>query len=237
MTSANLIQLLRDSAARRCVAQIREMAYSGSDLHRDALVTALNDRRPQVARAAREALAECFVIPHERLWRLLAVTTYQHTRSQIVALFARGERVESIIWLLNACALDDDAVRNQACVYLRRWNMYWQEVAPHRLSALVVALHRARKYLPADVERNLAAYVKFAGGEPHLNRLARADRRRHRRLARKAASIATPVPLAASGPASAPVPQLEYLSGRVVRRRFELAPRLPAALKWKLLRR
>jgi hypothetical protein len=236
MTSANLIQVLRESAARRCVAQIREMAHGGSDLHRDALVTALNDRRPQVARAAREALAARYVIPHERLWRLLAVTPHRHTRAQIVALFARGERVESIVWLLNACALDDDAVRNQACVYLRRWNMYWQEIAPHRLSALVVALHRARKHLPADIERNLVAYVKFADGEPHLNRLARADRRRHRRMARKAANIAAPAPSAAS-PAPPPVPQLEYMSGRVVRRRFELAPRLPAALKWMLLRR
>src|SRR5258705_13449176 len=84
----------------------------------ERLLAALNDSRPRVARAACEALAERFVVPRERLWKLLVTTRWPHTRLRALRLLARGERIDSMIWVLSAAVLGDVAVREQACLYL-----------------------------------------------------------------------------------------------------------------------
>lgn len=198
-----------DALARRRVGEIRALAATATEADLDVLVADLNDPRKQVARAAREVLADRLVVPRERLWTLLAATPWAHTRSQVVALLARGERVDSITWLLNACALGDDAVCAQAARYLDQWGDHWQPIEKFRLVTLVAALRRAERRLPPRLARRLWEYVRHAGGEL------------------RAASGPVAPWLATWTPASAAdQPGVNgVFSGRVVLRSYELPPR------------
>jgi hypothetical protein len=156
-------------------------------------------------------LASRLVVPRERLWSLLATTSWAHTRTQVVALLARGERVDSITWLLKACALGDDAGCAEAARYLDQWGDHWQPIDKFRLVTLVAALRRAERRLPPELARRLWDYVRHAGAE-----------------LRAAATRGPAAPwLATWKPAAAAdMPRLSsVLSGRVVLRMYELPPR------------
>ena len=114
--------------------QLHELA------EQDRLLAALSDRRARVAHAACTVLAHDHVVPRERLWTLLATASRAHTRNCVVRLLARGERIDSMTWLLNAAAFADKAVRAQACTHLVRWGSGWPKVPPQRLAAFRVAL-------------------------------------------------------------------------------------------------
>jgi hypothetical protein len=132
----------------------------------ELLLAALADRSPKVARGACARLESEFVVPRERLWTLLATATRPHTRSCVVRLLARGERIDSMTWLLNAFAIGDRAVREQACRHLVRWGNAWPRVTPERVAAFRMALARASKELPAELRGRLWAFVEHAEGRP-----------------------------------------------------------------------
>ena len=91
----------------------------------NVLVRALSDPRPRVARAARRVLGAWFVVPRRRLIDLYASTRQAHTRIQVLALLARGERGESMVSLLDAAAMSDGKALKQACQHLTDWLRMW----------------------------------------------------------------------------------------------------------------
>jgi hypothetical protein len=223
----------------------------------DRLLAALGDRSPKTANSACARLESEFVVPRGRLWQLLATATRRHTRSCVVRLLARGARIDSMTWLLNAFAIGDRAVREQACKHLTRWGDTWPRVTPERLAAFRVALARASKELPADLRERLWAFVDHVEG-----RAPRAKRRTvvliHAPVATQAskashlmAPVKAPVmePLmsphialakaharraltSAAKAETRPEPPPPPLPGCVVRRRYELPPRRRAPWRW-----
>ena len=224
--------------------QLHELA------EQDRLLAALSDRRARVAHAACTVLAHDHVVPRERLWTLLATASRAHTRNCVVRLLARGERIDSMTWLLNAAAFADKAVRVQACTHLERWGGNWPSIPPHRLAAFRVALERASPLLPEELRRRLHEYVCYVDGvapAPSQGRLARAQPvRQAQRVQPPTAStwVGIVQPLARASAPKAKVAtavvrseaQPLRLSGCVVRRQYELPPRRRAPWRW-LLRR
>ncbi|HEY7117356.1 MAG TPA: hypothetical protein VH475_12260 [Tepidisphaeraceae bacterium] len=160
----------------------------------------------RAARQARRVLARDFAVPRDRLTRLLASARYPHTRTQVLALLARGERVGSMVSLLNAAATtDDETVRRQASAHLADWG---DRAAPDdlpRRGAFAAALANADRALPRHLARRLWASLGVTWDDP-----APAGNPWRRR----------PVYL---GPPVLDPPF--YLSYRIVRRRYELTPR------------
>ena len=173
-------------------------------------------------------------------------------------LLARGERIDSMTWLLNAFVIGDRAVREQACKHLTRWGDTWPRVTPERIAAFRMALARASKDLPQDLRERLWAFVDHVQGRP-----PRVKRRATVALYRasvppqasKASHLVAPVkaplmetlmsPLMALAKANAhraatsvakadvaPESTPPPLPGCVVRRRYELPPRRRAPWRW-----
>jgi hypothetical protein len=213
----------------------------------DRLLAALSDRRARVAHEACTVLAHDHVVPRERLWTLLATASRAHTRNCIVRLLARGERIDSMTWLLNAAAFADRAVRVQACTHLARWGSGWAKVPAQRLAAFRVALDRASPYLPDELRLRLQEYVRYVDGveaapSPQPRHLT-PQRKPPRVLAQTPApwvgivrpllrATASSVATALAEPQSHPL----RLPGCVVLRQYELPPRRRAPWRW-LLRR
>ena len=214
----------------------------------DRLLAALSDRRARVAHEACTVLAHDHVVPRERLWALLATANRAHTRNCIVRLLARGERIDSMTWLLNAAAFADKAVRLQACTHLARWGSGWLSVPPRRLAAFRVALDRASPLLPDDLRQRMWDYLRYVDGLASLqSRLVAPTRPRVMPRPAAVAKVAVKRPVMREVLANAKAtiatcaiaPQQSQplrLPGCVVLRQYELPPRRRAPWRW-LLRR
>ena len=213
----------------------------------DRLLAALSDRRARVAHDACTVLAEDYVVPRDRLWALLATAGRAHTRTCVVRLLARGERLDSMTWLLNAVALGDGAVRDQACKHLARWGDVWPSVTPRQIVGFRVALVRASAALSAPLRERLWAFVNHVDGRtPRVGRAARvtATAKPVTRVApqvtprsaalRHVAGVGTLESLAQAVARKPPAPPLP---GCVVLRWYELPPRRRAPWRWVLPRR
>ena len=196
------------------------------------LLRALRDGRRRVSEAAGKALLRGgFAVPREQLFELFVRDRRDHVRGQVVRLLARGSRVRSIVSLLWACTLVPAGRVHEAAVHgLRRWGPVWPDVPLPEVFELAAALCAAEGALPADLADALWAYVTFRTDLPRRRCLevARADR------TGDAARVWWP-PVA---PASTSVTLQTSWAARVVRRRFELAPRPFARLRalWPLRR-
>src|SRR6478736_1216180 len=96
-----------DNLVGRLVAGVVDRARAGDEVN--VLVRALSDSRPAVAREARHALAARHVVARERLLSLYALAEHPHTRTQVLALLARGGRADSMVSLLAALAITGPA--------------------------------------------------------------------------------------------------------------------------------
>jgi hypothetical protein len=203
----------------------------------ESLLAALGDRSPKVAHAACARLESEFVVPRDRLWTLLATASRSHTRSCVVRLLARGERIDSMTWLLNAIAMGDRAVREQACRHLMRWGDTWPRVTLQRLAAFRVALARVSAVLPKDLHDRLWAFVHHVDGkgtqvQPQPQALRKAQVRAQVKALMMSRGMALLPPPGTSVRVEAPEPPPPPLPGCVVRRRYELPPRRRAPWRW-----
>jgi hypothetical protein len=188
-------------------AEIRALADQGGDAARESLVRALLDERPWVAREARYALARAFVLPRGRVLRLYTLVKQRHTRTQLLALLARGERGASMVSLLEAALVSDPAMMAQVCEHLRRWLAVWAPLPQRAVNQLAGAFRRAERVLPEALAERLRVYLRELHG------------------ARVAAPVRKERPRTRSQKASG-----GYLRGRTVRRSYELAPRWGAVV-------
>jgi hypothetical protein len=169
----------------------------------NVLVRALSDSRPRVARAARRVLGAWYVVPRRRLIELYASTRQAHTRMQVLALLARGERGESMVSLLDAAALSDGKALKQACGHLTDWLRTWAPLTPEAAARLAGAVFYAEDSLPPVLAERLWAYVREQGGlAPQVREWAAVGARQ--KLGGR--------------------PGMFFLGGRVRHRSFELAP-------------
>jgi hypothetical protein len=187
----------------------------------EALVRALCDGRMRVSRAACKALARGFFVPRERLFELFVKDRREHVRVQVVRLLARGQRVRSMVSLLWACTLARSGrVHDAAVSGLRRWGTIWPDFPLGEVFELAAALCSAEGALPADLADALWRYVSFRTGLERRRCLEIVDPE----LARRDAEDGRP------GVARAELLQTSW-AARVVRSRYELAPRPFARLR------
>jgi hypothetical protein len=182
-------------------AEIRALADDGGVAAREALVRALLDERPRVAREARYALARAFVLPRGRLLRLYRIAWQRHTRTQVLALLARGERGASMVSLLEAAAMSDPVTLPQVCEHLRRWLDVWAPLPGRSVAQLAAAFARAERVLPDALAERMRNYLRGLHGVRAVAPVRKARRRARAEHGRGG-----------------------YLRGRTVRRSYELAP-------------
>lgn len=169
----------------------------------NVLVRALSDPRPVVARGARRVLGQWYVAPRRRLIDLYASTRQVHTRIQVLALLARGERAESMVSLLDAAALSDGKALAQACGHLTDWLRTWAPLSPEAAARLAGAVFYAEDSIPPALAARLWAYVREQRGLP--------------RPVRETAAVGARQKLGAR-------PGMFFLGGRVRHRSYEMAP-------------
>jgi hypothetical protein len=199
----------RPAVQRAAVRALGEL--TGADAQA-ALLAVLAGPRADASGAARDLLATQCGGLRDRLWELFVAAAdarvdprRRYVRANVVALFARGERLVSLTNLLWACALGDVDVREQAVRAIRAWGVYWPPAGPVRqVLELAAALREAEPALPAPVADELWRFVTFRTGWTPPRRRPRAD--------------AAPAKAKASEP-----PDCSWTT-RTVRRRYVLAP-------------
>jgi hypothetical protein len=170
----------------------------------NVLVRTLRDPRPRVAREARRAIQARYVVPRRRLVDLYAATRQEHTRIQVLALLARGERSESMVSLLDAAVLSEGKALRQACQHLADWLRTWAPLSTKGAVRLAGAIFYAEDSLPPALAARLWTYVREQRGLPRRVRASAETAGARQKLG------GWPVQV--------------FLGGRVSRRSYEMAP-------------
>lgn len=222
--------LKTDNLVVRLVAGLVDRARAGDEAN--VLVRALSDPRPAVAREARHALAARHVVARERLLGLYASAEHPHTRTQVLALLARGGRADSMVSLLAALAITGPAAPvqkrgvlkdrrflwatleararhhraavGQACRHIEDWLATWTPLSRADACRLAAALLDAQDALPPALAERLWVYVRDQG------RIRRPERKRAPKPVKWVKVVKPPV--------------LQFLGGRVRHRSYEMTP-------------
>jgi HEAT repeat protein len=154
-----ILPWLDHPAAKVRRSVIRAVARLAGDAHVDDLLRAIEDDRPSVTRAARDALrVRVHLVAVGRLWGIYRGDGRPHVRRDTLILLSGLGKWTSLPYLLRACSDDDPQAANKARdllqVWLSRFNRSFAPPTPEDLRHAVVALQSAHSALdPALVAR------------------------------------------------------------------------------------
>jgi hypothetical protein len=135
------------------------------DAHVDDLLRAIEDDRPSVTHAARDALrVRVYLVSGERLWDIYRGDGRPHVRRDTLILLSGLGKWTSLPYLLRACSDDDPDVANKARDLLQAWlsrfNRSFAPPTPEDLKRAVDALERAHPALAPEVLGRLQFSLK-----------------------------------------------------------------------------
>jgi HEAT repeat protein len=150
-------------------AATRAVGRLDGDAYVDHLIRALEDDRPIVSHAAREALRERLrLLSGGLLWDVCMRGQHAHVRQDALALIAGLGKWPSIPLLVRACGDADPLVADRARIYVAAWlgriNRSFTPPSSEDLRALAAALESARSALPPETWKSLYLSMKGWSG-------------------------------------------------------------------------
>lgn len=158
---------LQEASARVRRAAVRAVGYLDHDGFGEELLRAMEDERPSVARAARDALAtRAHLLQPQRLWSIFEHAKRPHSRRLAVSLIGRLRWWDSAPLLVLATGCGDDTTSTLAISLLERWrrNIGRLITSPTdgQLRLLQEAIRLNREHLAQAIATDLDAHVKLA---------------------------------------------------------------------------
>ncbi len=143
-------------AAVKCVMRLAGEAFA------ERVTPMLHDPAPAVSAAVREGLRQhAQALVRSQLAGIFTTASSQHTRTNVVPLFAALPKWQSVTCLLDAAASPDEKVAGLAQRYLHAWNRRYNrsqaQPSARELEALTTALSSA-----ATVDRRITDEIRFA---------------------------------------------------------------------------
>jgi HEAT repeat protein len=156
---------LRHPSAKVRRVVVRALGRLAGDAHVNDLLRALEDDRPSVTHAARDALrGRLHLVTGERLWDIYGVDRRPHVRRDALILLAGLGKWSSLPYLLRACSDDDPQVALKAHELLHDWLSRFNQSFAHPtredLHRAADALESAYSTLDPDVFERLQFSLK-----------------------------------------------------------------------------
>jgi HEAT repeat protein len=119
-----LIEYTQRESAKVRSAAIKALSRLNGGEHHSTFINALQDEMPGVSREARKALSgRLNVIGGEPLWEIFNSSTLPFVRRNVMYLFSRLGKWDSIYFLTKAAADSDDEIAERSRLYIGRWLM------------------------------------------------------------------------------------------------------------------
>lgn len=117
-----LIPYALHPSARVRGAAIRALSRLNGDAHLSVFTSALQDEAPAVSRESRKALAgRAGVVGGESLWEIFSASPLRHVRRNVLHLFSRLGKWDSVYFLVRAACDSDAVVAQWSRLATERW--------------------------------------------------------------------------------------------------------------------
>ncbi|WP_145952259.1 HEAT repeat domain-containing protein [Paludisphaera borealis] len=146
-------------------AAARALGRLDGDSHIDDLLRALEDDRPNVSRAAKDALrGRLRLIAPERLWQVFERDRRSHARRHSLGLLAGLGKWERLPYLIRACSDDDPEIAARAhrliADWFARFNRSFTPPSPENLRRISTALETYGPAMEPEAVMRLREYLK-----------------------------------------------------------------------------
>jgi HEAT repeat protein len=135
---------------------VRALGLLAGDTYAGTLLRVLEDDRPSVTHAAREALrTRLALVSGEELWSVFQRDRRPHVRGDVLALLAGLGKWRSLAYLIRACSDQDSRIASKARdvlgAWLERFNRSFTAPTPSELQRAAEALESSRPSLAPEV--------------------------------------------------------------------------------------
>lgn len=117
-----VVPYLQHERARVSRAAVKAVALLDQENNIDVFIDLLQSEKPSVSREAREVLSNMIDLRHATiLWDIFLKDARHYVRRNILFLFSQLGKTDNILYLLRACAVDDEEIREFAVQHVEFW--------------------------------------------------------------------------------------------------------------------
>jgi HEAT repeat protein len=158
-------RFLTDNASRVRAVALRAIARMNPDAYINEFVLALNDPGGKVTREAVRALGKkANAVGGQRLWEIFKGCPHQNGKRGVLFLLARINKWDSIMFLIQSLADQDDSIIELSRRYIVRWfaryNRSFVGPSSEQLVTLKNVLSNCNLLLTADAQRQFDLLLK-----------------------------------------------------------------------------
>jgi HEAT repeat protein len=160
-------RFVADRSSKVRAAALHAIARLNPDACLDQFVLALDDPSAKVTKEAVAALSKkSNSIGSQRLWEVYKLCRYLHGKRRVLYLLARISTWDSIAFLIQSLADQDDSLVELSQRYIVRWfaryNRSFSVPSAEQLATLRSVLSRCNLLVSSETQRQLDASVRFS---------------------------------------------------------------------------
>ncbi len=142
---------------------IRALSRLNGKAHVSIFTAALQDKTPSVSREARKALLDkASVVGGESLREIFNSSPLRHVRRNVLHLFTRLNKWDSIYFLVSAATDNDEEIAELSSFYVERWLMQFNRRFTQPTQAQLARLSRALKECGHLLDENSREHLWFS---------------------------------------------------------------------------
>ncbi|WP_064203167.1 HEAT repeat domain-containing protein [Brevibacillus brevis] len=146
-------------------AAVKALAMLNPDDHIEVFIRALQTNKRSASREARQILADRVELRHtDMLWEMLEKDVGLHVKKNILFLFSKMNKADSISLLLRACAVQEKEIRDDAILHVEHWlngynRRFYLRLKDEQGEKISHTLEAVRKFLPEDIAESVESLL------------------------------------------------------------------------------
>ncbi|MED1948676.1 MULTISPECIES: HEAT repeat domain-containing protein [Brevibacillus] len=160
-----MLPFLRHENERIQRAAVKALAMLNPEDHIEIFIRALQADKRSASREARQILADRVELRHtDMLWEMLEKDVCLHVKKNILFLFSKINKADSISLLLRACVVEEKEIRDDAILYVEHWlygynRRFYLRLKDEQREKIIHILEAVRKFLPEDIAESVESLL------------------------------------------------------------------------------
>ncbi|MED1781049.1 hypothetical protein P4V43_04355 [Brevibacillus fortis] len=152
-----VLLFLRHENERIQRAAVKALSMLNPEDHIEVFIRALQTNKRSASREARQILVDRVVLHHaDMLWEMIEKDVGLHVKKNILFLFSRINKADSISLLLRACVVQEKEIRDEAILYVEHWlqgynRRFYLRLKDEQREKISDILGKVREFLPEDI--------------------------------------------------------------------------------------
>lgn len=158
-----LIKYRQHPAAKVRRAMIRALSKLSGEAHLSIFTAALEDKAPGVSKEAQKALSnKASIVGGESLWEIFNSSPLRHARWNVLRLFTRLSKWDSLYFLIRAAHDNDEELAELGRLYVGRWLMQFNRRFTQPTQEQLARLRRVLEECGPLMDENLCEHLWFS---------------------------------------------------------------------------